>query len=239
MQASETEILRVMKVAILLVGAMATVMALTISSIYGLWYLCSDLVYVILFPQLICVVYFKRSNTYGSLAGYLVGFILRALGGEPILGLPAAIKYVWYEHDGMENTQFFPHRTLAMLLSLGTLVSVSLLSDYLFKNNKLPKSFDIFQCIVNIPHDRLALKDVSMAASSDTLAMNLTKVKYENGAINPLLITATNGGEGILSTRPMTADETEVVMERLPLNPTPPSTRNRPAAHHYSATEQE
>lgn len=37
-------------------------------------YLCADLVYVILFPQLICVVYMKDSNTYGSLAGYGVGF---------------------------------------------------------------------------------------------------------------------------------------------------------------------
>uniref|UniRef100_A0A1I7WWS4 Dolichyl-P-Glc:Glc(2)Man(9)GlcNAc(2)-PP-dolichol alpha-1,2-glucosyltransferase n=1 Tax=Heterorhabditis bacteriophora TaxID=37862 RepID=A0A1I7WWS4_HETBA len=35
-----------------------------------LTYLCADLVYVILFPQLVCVVYMKNSNTYGSLAGY-------------------------------------------------------------------------------------------------------------------------------------------------------------------------
>ena len=59
-----------MRFAIIMVGGLATVMALTIQSIYGLWYLCADLVYVILFPQLLCVVYFKRSNTYGCLAGY-------------------------------------------------------------------------------------------------------------------------------------------------------------------------
>lgn len=35
--ASETEILWVMRVAIFIVGAMATVMALTIKTIYGLW----------------------------------------------------------------------------------------------------------------------------------------------------------------------------------------------------------
>lgn len=38
-------------------GALATVMGILIESIYGLWALCSDLVYVVLFPQLICVVY--------------------------------------------------------------------------------------------------------------------------------------------------------------------------------------
>lgn len=59
-----------MRVAIVFVGILATVMALTIQSIYALWYLCADLVYVILFPQLLCVVYFQRSNTYGCLLGY-------------------------------------------------------------------------------------------------------------------------------------------------------------------------
>ena len=47
----------VMRINIILVGILATVMALVIKSIYGLWYLCADLVYVILFPQLLCVVY--------------------------------------------------------------------------------------------------------------------------------------------------------------------------------------
>lgn len=59
-----------MRVSIIAVGILATIMALTIQSIYGLWYLCADLVYVILFPQLLCVVYFKRSNIYGCLLGY-------------------------------------------------------------------------------------------------------------------------------------------------------------------------
>ena len=35
--ASETEILWVMRIAIFIVGAMATAMALTIKTIYGLW----------------------------------------------------------------------------------------------------------------------------------------------------------------------------------------------------------
>lgn len=50
-RASEMEIIWVMRVAIIVVGILATVMALTIPSIYGLWSMCSDLVYCILFPQ--------------------------------------------------------------------------------------------------------------------------------------------------------------------------------------------
>ena len=76
--ASETEILWVMRAAIFIVGAMATAMALTIKTIYGLWAMCSDLVYVILFPQLLIVVHFKEwCNTYGSLGAYIIGLFFR------------------------------------------------------------------------------------------------------------------------------------------------------------------
>ncbi len=43
--------------------------------------MCSDLVYVILFPQLLIVVHFKEHcNTYGSLAAYIVGMAIRLTG---------------------------------------------------------------------------------------------------------------------------------------------------------------
>uniref|UniRef100_T1L1W5 Uncharacterized protein n=1 Tax=Tetranychus urticae TaxID=32264 RepID=T1L1W5_TETUR len=66
----------VMRVSIIVVGAIATTMAFYVKSIYGLWYLSSDIVYVVLFPRLVCVVYFKRHcYTYGSLAAYVLGFL--------------------------------------------------------------------------------------------------------------------------------------------------------------------
>jgi high affinity choline transporter 7 len=42
-----------------LVGGAATALAIIVHSVYGLWYLCADLVYVFLFPQLLCVVYIR------------------------------------------------------------------------------------------------------------------------------------------------------------------------------------
>ena len=51
------------------------------------------------------------------------------------------------------GTQLFPFRTMAMIISMISLVSVSKLMTYLFKNNKLQKHQDIFKCIVNIPED--------------------------------------------------------------------------------------
>ena len=68
-----------MRIGIFLVGAGAAGIGILVSSIYVLWYLCSDLVYVILFPQLLCVVYVPHTNTYGSLSAYIVGFVVRIL----------------------------------------------------------------------------------------------------------------------------------------------------------------
>jgi len=85
-----------MRVGIFGVGCLAMVMGILIDSIYELWFLCGDLVYVILFPQLVSVIYLESTNTYGSLAGYLVGIMLRLLGGENAIRLPAAIHYPGY-----------------------------------------------------------------------------------------------------------------------------------------------
>lgn len=94
--------------------------------------MCSDLVYVILFPQLLMVVHFKHHcNTYGSLAAYIVALLVRLSGGEAMLGLPPLIEYPGWDGE----RQLFPFRTMAMLISLGTLAGVSWLSRWvLFEN---------------------------------------------------------------------------------------------------------
>ncbi|CAB3406317.1 unnamed protein product [Caenorhabditis bovis] len=167
--ASEKEVIIVMRIAIIFVGIMATIMALTIQSIYGLWYLCADLVYVILFPQLVCVVYFPKSNTYGSLAGYAVGLFLRLIGGEPLLSFPPLVHYPMFT-DGV---QYFPFRTTAMLSSMATIYIVSIHAEKLFKSGRLSPEWDLLGCVVNIPSDHVPLpSDVSFAVSSETLNMN-------------------------------------------------------------------
>lgn len=152
LQASEMEIIWVMRVGIGVVGILSTAMALLIPSIYGLWSMCSDLVYVILFPQLLMVVHFKDyCNTYGSLAAYIIAFVVRISGGEKEMGLPALIHYPGY--DAESNTQMFPFRTMAMLMSLVTLVGVSYATQTLFLSGRLAPGYDVFRCVVNIPED--------------------------------------------------------------------------------------
>jgi len=148
-QASEREVLLVMRIGIFIVGIGAACIGILVSSIYVLWYLCSDLVYVILFPQLLCVVYVPHTNTYGSLSAYIVGFVFRILIGEPSLYLPAFIHFGPY----------IPPKSLCMVISLFTTLIVSYVSKILFEKRIISPRFDILHCLVDIPNEILPLKE--------------------------------------------------------------------------------
>eukprot|EP00090_Calanus_glacialis_P001621 TRINITY_DN11174_c0_g1_i2.p1 TRINITY_DN11174_c0_g1~~TRINITY_DN11174_c0_g1_i2.p1 ORF type:complete len:708 (-),score=76.84 TRINITY_DN11174_c0_g1_i2:689-2812(-) len=200
--ASETEIMWVMRVSIFAVGGMATYMALTIPTIYGLWALCSDLVYVILFPQLLMVVHFtEHCNTYGSLFAYCLGLVIRVSGGEKLMGLPPLVHFPGFAEPTPEEieeasdesrrpfgTQLFPFRTMAMLLSMISLVSVSKLMVWLFKTNKLQKHHDIFKCIVNIPEDETQVTEQeegeTIGMTTNTDVKTYKSVEEVNGRVS-------------------------------------------------------
>ncbi|KAF7259058.1 hypothetical protein EG68_03730 [Paragonimus skrjabini miyazakii] len=144
--ATERQILWVMRVSIFVVGALACLLAIYIRSIYGLWYLCSDLVYVILFPQLICVLYIRFSNTYGSVAGYIVGLFVRLTSGEALLGLPPLFRYPYYYDDPTDFYQRFPCKTFAMICSFLVIVLVSYTTDVCFRADSKRLKYDVFHC---------------------------------------------------------------------------------------------
>ncbi|PBB06496.1 sodium:solute symporter family protein [Salimicrobium humidisoli] len=124
-KAEGKDIKRAIRISIILIGLAATMVALNIDSVYTLWYLCADLVYCVLFPQLTTALFDKKANTYGALAGLGVSFFLRIGGGEPALGLPAFLPYPMME-DGVV---LFPFRTLAMVAGLLTIIIVSRLTQ--------------------------------------------------------------------------------------------------------------
>ena len=82
--AGHGEIRLMVRITILTVGTLAAVFALATQSIYSLWVLCSDLVYVILFPQLVCALFVRWTNTAGCLAGAGVGLARANPGGRTV-----------------------------------------------------------------------------------------------------------------------------------------------------------
>ncbi len=84
---------RVIRSSILLFGAVATVLALKVQSVQALWFFTSDLVFVLLFPQLLFALFDPKVNRTGSIVAFVVSFIVRVGGGEPLLSLPPLFAY--------------------------------------------------------------------------------------------------------------------------------------------------
>jgi len=135
--ANPLELKWVLRATVIGIGGLAMLLALTIDSVYTLWYLSGDFVYVILFPQLVAVVYLDP-NTYGSVAAYIIGLILRLGGGEPTFNLAPFISY--------PGGKQFPFKTFAMLISGITLIIVSALAKYLFVKGFIKPEWDILGC---------------------------------------------------------------------------------------------
>ena len=88
---------RAIRGSILLFGGLATALALKVQSVQALWFFTSDLVFVLLFPQLVFALYDRKANRIGSMAAFAVSLVLRVGGGEPLLGIPQVLPYsdVW------------------------------------------------------------------------------------------------------------------------------------------------
>ena len=88
----------VMRATILALGVGAVWMALEVQSVQALWFFTSDLVFVLLFPQLISALFDPKANLAGSVAAFSVSLVLRIGGGEPLFGIPALIPYPEWIH---------------------------------------------------------------------------------------------------------------------------------------------
>ncbi|MFT4552853.1 MAG: high affinity choline transporter 7 [Chlamydiales bacterium] len=108
---SSEKLVRGVKISVLGAGILATALALTVQTVYGLWVLSADLVYVILFPQLVIVLFSARTAPTSALVGISIGFFIRIMGGEVLLGIPS------FAFEGFTE---YPFRTFAMLSNLMT-----------------------------------------------------------------------------------------------------------------------
>lgn len=129
---------RLIRTAVVALGAAATVMALEVQSVQALWFFTSDLVFVLLFPQLVCALFDRRVNRIGSVAAFAVSLALRLGGGEPLFGVAPIVHYPeifsavlpgspasWYDAAG---AMLFPYKTMAAAAGFVILPVVSRLT---------------------------------------------------------------------------------------------------------------
>ncbi|MGH9836612.1 MAG: sodium:solute symporter family protein [Blastocatellia bacterium] len=130
---SAPQMKRLIRFSIVLLGAVAAVMALKVQSVQALWFFTSDLIFVLLFPQLLFALFDPKVNRIGSITAFCVSLVLRLGGGEPLFGLPHFIPYPeiftndpasWYDSGAM----LFPHKTLAASVGVVLLPVVSRLT---------------------------------------------------------------------------------------------------------------
>lgn len=181
-----------MRISIFVFGALATSMALLTGSVYGLWYLSSDLVYVIIFPQLLSVLFVKGTNTYGSVAGYIFGLLLRIGGGEPYLKLPPFIYYPgWVTVEKIHPLtgdveyfvqQRFPFKSVSMVASLLANVGFSYLTKYLFESGMLSHKYDFLGGVVSIRSGEIMDKATLVSNHDNIILSEIAPVNQALGA---------------------------------------------------------
>lgn len=151
-QASDREMQWVIRISVVVVGLAGTALTFLDSSVLVFWLVGVDMSYTIMFPQLVCVLFFKLSNGYGATVGLLTGIILRVLSGEPLISLKPAIKFPGCRLDAEGKlTQFFPFRTAIMFISMASIALFSWLTSILFNSDLLPDRWDVFNVKRGIP----------------------------------------------------------------------------------------
>ena len=119
----------------------ATYMAMRVQSVAALWLFTGDLVFVLLFPQLVYALFDAKANRTGSIVAFAVSLALRLGGGVSLetnsgqMGFPALLHLPewipgvlpgsasdWYDSIGAAT---YPVRTLAAAAGMILLPLVS------------------------------------------------------------------------------------------------------------------
>ncbi|XP_035286880.1 high-affinity choline transporter 1-like [Anguilla anguilla] len=169
-QASNRELQWVIKISVTVVGLVGMGLAFLGNNVLTFWVLGTDVMYTLVLPQLVCVLFFPVSNGYGAVGGYILGVMMRLLSGEPLLHLPPAIHFPGCRLISGVYVQHFPCRTLAMLISLCSILLISYVTSLLFEKGLLPKSWNAVQSrIYNATSGAEEKADDTMPAASDQL----------------------------------------------------------------------
>lgn len=146
-KASDQELQWVIRASVVVVGLAGTSLTFLDNSVLMIWMLRSDLTYTLMLPQLVCVLFFAVSNGYGAVLGCLSGMLFRVLCGEPVLGIPALVRFPGGELVDGVYVQSWPIRTICMLAAVASILSFSFLASLLFHKGVIPERWDFFQVL--------------------------------------------------------------------------------------------
>ncbi|XP_035516474.1 high-affinity choline transporter 1-like [Morone saxatilis] len=149
-QASDYEMQWVIRLTVVVVGLVGTSITFYTNSTLVLWILGADVSYTLMFPHLVSVLFFKVTNGYGAMVGYIIGLSVRILLGENALGLPVVLHLPGCKLEDGVYVQKSPVRTVSMLCTLATILVFSSLAFFMFNHGLLPERWDIFKVKRNV-----------------------------------------------------------------------------------------
>jgi len=192
-ECSEREVLYSLWVLICINCVIATSMAITYKSVYDLFVLCGDFMFVIVFPQLTLVIYWQLANTYGSVFSFFLGLLLRLLCGEAKMGLPVLLSFgTMYGEPGScptlddplaACTGPVPYRLIVTIIGAISHVLLSYGTYYLFAvKQSVSLKWDFLHCFTR-RGDEVVMRNNRFLKDSNNMPMDSLqgeKGKYAN-----------------------------------------------------------
>lgn len=170
------------RASVVVVGLAGTSLTFLDNSVLMIWMLRSDLTYTLMLPQLVCVLFFDVSNGYGAVLGCFSGMLLRALSGEPQMGLPALVKFPGGVMVDGVYVQRSPIRTICMLFALAATLFFSYVAALLFDRGLIPERWDVFEV-----KSRRHCGKTAGGAAAETKDRGLEEQSENNESREPML----------------------------------------------------